>query len=213
MPGTGGWFDPRDGGATPIIVPFSFGLGPAAGAMGPAGAPGAGAAGAAGGAPGAGAAGAAGPPGRGTAAGGAFIMSIVPLNFGAAVAGLSAKPHFAHAVAVSRFWAPQFGQNTEGYLLPNSQNSGAGGRPAYTGLLELSTTTSRKPFGSSFVRPARPSRANRSIAGRSTASGPCSRFVARRCKRRLEPPVTPRVPGGDAESKRKPATFQERAQP
>jgi len=102
MPGTGGEFDPSEGGATPIIVPLSFGFGPAAGWAGaPAGAPGAGPA-AAGGAPGAGAAGA-GPPGRGTAAGGAFIISIVPLNFGAAVAGFSAKPHFAHAVAVSRF--------------------------------------------------------------------------------------------------------------
>lgn len=104
MPGTGGEFEPSDGGATPIIVPLSFGLGPAAGCTGaaPAGATGAGPAGA-GGAPGGGAAGAAGPPGRGTAAGGAFIISIVPLNFGAAVAGFSAKPHFAHAVAVSRF--------------------------------------------------------------------------------------------------------------
>jgi hypothetical protein len=103
MPGTGGWFEPRDGGATPIMVPLSFGFGPVPGA-GPAGAPGAGPGGPAGGAPGAGAAGAAaGAPGRGTAAGGAFIMSIVPLNFGAAVAGFSAKPHFAHAVAVSRF--------------------------------------------------------------------------------------------------------------
>ena len=111
MPGTGGEFEPSDGGATPIIVPLSFGFGPAgAGAEGPGGAA-AGAAGAAG--AGADGPGAAGPPGRGTAAGAAFIMSIVPLNFGAAVAGFSAKPHFAHAVAVSRFWAPQFGQNTK----------------------------------------------------------------------------------------------------
>jgi hypothetical protein len=33
--------------------------------------------------------------------GGAFIMSIVPLNFGAADAAFKAKPHLAHAVAVS----------------------------------------------------------------------------------------------------------------
>jgi hypothetical protein len=34
-------------------------------------------------------------------AGAAFIISIVPLNFGADVAAFSAKPHFAQAVAVS----------------------------------------------------------------------------------------------------------------
>src|SRR5689334_4905611 len=101
MPGTGGEFEPSDGGATPIIVPLSLGFGPAAGGCAGAaigGAPAGGAGG--GGAPGAGPG--AGPPGRG-AAGGAFIISIVPLNFGAAVAGFSAKPHFAQAVAVSRF--------------------------------------------------------------------------------------------------------------
>lgn len=52
--------------------------------------------------------------GRGGAAGappGVFIMSIVPLNFGAA-APLRLKPHFVQAVAVSGFWVPQFGQNT-----------------------------------------------------------------------------------------------------
>jgi hypothetical protein len=103
-------FDPNDGGATPIIVPFSFGLG-AAGAA--AGAAAAGPGGACGGAPGAGAGAALGAaPGRGTA-GAAFIISMVPLNFGAADAAFRAKPHFAHAFAVSWFCAPQFGQNTQ----------------------------------------------------------------------------------------------------
>lgn len=37
------------------------------------------------------------------AAGGAFIINIVPLNLGAAEAAFSAKPHLAHAVAVSWF--------------------------------------------------------------------------------------------------------------
>jgi hypothetical protein len=95
-----GVFEPSDGGATPIIVPLSFGFGPAA-AAGAAGAAACGATGAAGagggGAPGAGAPA---PPGRGML-GGAFIMSMVPLNFGAAEAAFNAKPHFAHAVAVS----------------------------------------------------------------------------------------------------------------
>lgn len=53
-------------------------------------------------------------PGRGGAPGappGWFIMSIVPLNFGAAPV-LSAKLHLAQVCAVSVFWVPQFGQNT-----------------------------------------------------------------------------------------------------
>jgi hypothetical protein len=87
-------FDPIDGGATPIMVPLSFGFGAAttgAAAGGPAGAATGGAA--AGGAAGAGAAGF---PGVG-----AFIISMVPLNLGEATAAFSAKPHLAQAVAVS----------------------------------------------------------------------------------------------------------------
>lgn len=82
------------GGATPTIVPFIWepGLG-AAGAAGAAG-------GAAGGAP--------------APAAGEFIISIVPLNFGAA-APFRLNPHFVQVVAVSGFWVPQFGQN-KGYL-------------------------------------------------------------------------------------------------
>lgn len=38
-------------------------------------------------------------------------MSMVPLNFGAA-APFKLKPHFWHAVALSSFCVPQFGQNT-----------------------------------------------------------------------------------------------------
>jgi hypothetical protein len=38
-------------------------------------------------------------------------MSIVPLNFGAAL--FMANPHFVQVDAVSGFWVPQFGQNTE----------------------------------------------------------------------------------------------------
>jgi hypothetical protein len=94
----GGVFAPRAGGATPIIVPFSFGFG-ATGAGAAAGAATGGATGAAaGGATGAEGFGA--PAGRGTL-GGAFIINIVPLNFGAAAAAFNANPHFAHAVAVS----------------------------------------------------------------------------------------------------------------
>jgi hypothetical protein len=100
---------PIIGGATPTIVPLSLlgiGAGPAAAPPGPAAAgPGAGGGPAPGGAaPAAGA----GPPGRGP---GLFIMSIVPLNLGAA-APFNAKLHFAHVVALSAFWVPQFGQNT-----------------------------------------------------------------------------------------------------
>lgn len=60
--------------------------------------------GAAGAAPGAGA------PGFGIT--GAFIMSIVPLNFGAA-APFRLNPHFLQVVAASSFSVPQFGQNTQ----------------------------------------------------------------------------------------------------
>ncbi len=62
--------------------------------------------------------GAGGPPGEPGAPGmpamppGWFIMSIVPLNFGAAAAPFRAKLHFEHVWAVSGFWVPQFGQNT-----------------------------------------------------------------------------------------------------
>jgi hypothetical protein len=46
--------------------------------------------------------------GRGTAL---FIISMVPLNFGAA-APLRLKLHFEQVAADSGFWVPQFGQNT-----------------------------------------------------------------------------------------------------
>ncbi len=82
------------GGAPPItIVPLKAGFFGGS----PAGAAGDGGAGLGGAAPGA-------PPG-------VFIMSIVPLNLGAA-APFRLKPHFVQAVAVSGFWVPQFGQNT-----------------------------------------------------------------------------------------------------
>jgi hypothetical protein len=75
------------GGATPTIVPFSLLGGGPAGRGGPGGAAGAPAAGggAAGGAPGAGV------PGAGVW----FIISIVPLNLGAA-APFKLKLHFVH---------------------------------------------------------------------------------------------------------------------
>jgi hypothetical protein len=100
---------PAAGGATPSIVPLSFAFtaptGAPPGAVGgaaPAGGPtGAGAA-----PPGAGGT----PPGRGAAAGGAFIISMVPLNLGAA-APFRLKPHLEQLVAVSGFCVPQFGQN------------------------------------------------------------------------------------------------------
>jgi hypothetical protein len=85
-----------EGGATPNIVPFITGL------PGP-GPPGAAAPGAPAGAAGSGCA-----PGRGTPAG-AFIMSIVPLNFGAA-APFSLKPHLVQVVELSGFCVPQLGQ-------------------------------------------------------------------------------------------------------
>lgn len=94
----------------PLKAGFLPGSGPAAGApggaAGGAGAAGSGAGG--GGAAGDGGAGLGGAPG---APPGVFIMSIVPLNFGAA-APFRLKPHFVQAVAVSGFWVPQFGQNT-----------------------------------------------------------------------------------------------------
>jgi len=65
----------------------------------------------AGGGAAAGAAGAGGATGApGFAAPGWFIMSIVPLNLGAA-APLMLNPHFVQVVAVSGFFVPQFGQN------------------------------------------------------------------------------------------------------
>jgi hypothetical protein len=42
---------------------------------------------------------------------GAFIISMVPLNFGAA-APFRLNPHFLQVVAASSFSVPQFGQNT-----------------------------------------------------------------------------------------------------
>ena len=96
----GGATAPGDGGATPIIVIFAsgfFGTGAGAGtgfaaiAAGPV------------------------PPGEGSrcaTAGGAFIMSIVPLNLGAS-APLMLKPHFWHFALFSSFCVPQFGQNTQ----------------------------------------------------------------------------------------------------
>jgi hypothetical protein len=93
------------------MVPLSWGRGaPAGAAAGAAG--GAYAGGAAIGAAGAGAAGA-GAPGFGIT--GAFIMSIVPLNFGAA-APFRLNPHFLQVVAASSFSVPQFGQNTRAPL-------------------------------------------------------------------------------------------------
>jgi hypothetical protein len=95
-------FEPKEGGATPIIVPWSFGRAAAGAAGACGGAWGA----AAGGAAGVGAGGGAAPgvpAGFGAATGGAFIMSMVPLNLGAAAAAFNVKPHLAHAVAVSWF--------------------------------------------------------------------------------------------------------------
>jgi hypothetical protein len=101
----GGALAPIAGGATPSIVPFiagraATGIGAAAGSA--AGAAGAGV----GPAAGAGAA-----PGRIPASppGGWFIISMVPLNFGA-VAPFSLKPHLLQVVELSGFWVPQFGQ-------------------------------------------------------------------------------------------------------
>jgi hypothetical protein len=61
-------------------------------------------AGAPGGAPG-------GPPGGG-GRDDSWLISMVPLNFGAA-APFKLKPHFEHVDAVSEFCVPQFGQNTK----------------------------------------------------------------------------------------------------
>lgn len=97
----GGVAEPAEGGATPTMVPFI----PPGRAAGPLRAP-------PGPAPGAGpvaGGGALGPGGPPLARGG-FIMSIVPLNFGAA-APLRLKPHLLHVVADSEFCVPQFGQN------------------------------------------------------------------------------------------------------
>ncbi len=85
----GGATAPGDGGATPIIVALAMDLGHGAGPW--PGTPGGAA--------------------RGTAATGEFIMSIVPLNLGAA-APFRLKPHFWHLTPLSSFCVPQFGQNT-----------------------------------------------------------------------------------------------------
>jgi hypothetical protein len=92
--GGGGAIAPGGGGATPSIVPLSRGRGAAETAP-PIGATAPG--------PGVGAT-------RGTL-GGAFTMSMVPLNFGAA-APLRLNPHFLQLVAWASFSVPQFGQNT-----------------------------------------------------------------------------------------------------
>jgi hypothetical protein len=108
------------GGATPTIVPFNrlgaAGAAPAIGTPDPIGGasavnpPPEGGTGAAGAGAGAAAGAAPGAPGRG----GPPCMSIVPLNFGAAL--FSWYPHVPHVCAVSVLLAPQFGQNTPQYL-------------------------------------------------------------------------------------------------
>lgn len=74
---------------------------------------GAAAIGGAGGAPAMGGGGGAGNGASGDAGavGGCWLISIVPLNFGAA-APFKLKPHFVQVVACSVFCVPQFGQNT-----------------------------------------------------------------------------------------------------
>lgn len=99
----GGATAPGEGGATPIIVMLASGLFRAAAAgAGPTG-------------DGAGPTGdGAGPAGEGSRCatpGGAFIISIVPLNLGL-VAPLMLNPHFWHFALFSSFCVPQFGQNT-----------------------------------------------------------------------------------------------------
>jgi hypothetical protein len=88
--------------------------------------------------PGAGAPGApaGGAPGRRPA--GAFIISIVPLNFGAA-APFRLNPHFLQVVAASSFSVPQFGQNTRS--LPQ-RFTGAPSLP----LLRSNSQGSRRPI-------------------------------------------------------------------
>lgn len=85
---SGGAAAPGEGGATPTIVPF---IAAGRGAAAP-GAP------------------EAVPSPTGLGATGEFIISMVPLNFGAA-APLRLKPHLVQVVAVSGFCVPQFGQN------------------------------------------------------------------------------------------------------
>lgn len=112
--GAGGATAPGEGGATPIIVPFITGLAAGGRPLWPAGGLPAGP-----------------PPGRGTAAG-ALTINIVPLNLGA-VAPLRLKPHFWHVAALSSFWVPQFGQNTDTYLRCDSNVVG-GAEPSVHGL-------------------------------------------------------------------------------
>ena len=87
------------GGATPTIVPFSLLGGPAAPAAPGTADPGRGSPPTGGGGAGTGCAAGA---GAGVAAPGWFIISMVPLNFGAA-APLTLKLHFEHVAAASGF--------------------------------------------------------------------------------------------------------------
>jgi hypothetical protein len=82
--------------------------------------------------------GAAGAPGL--AAPGWFIMSIVPLNLGAA-APLMLNPHLVQVVAVSAFLVPQFGQN--------KRASEDEGNP---GMLSYLDTLHARPPGSQALR-------------------------------------------------------------
>lgn len=115
VPNGGAGAAPGDGGATPSMVPLSLAF--AAAEAGETGAPGeTGAATATGAIPWgtSGGAGAAGGEAWAAAAAakpaGAFIISIVPLNRGAAVP-FRLKPHFVQLLAVSSFCVPQLGQN------------------------------------------------------------------------------------------------------
>jgi hypothetical protein len=130
------------------------------------------------GAPGAGA----GAPGRRPA--GAFIISIVPLNFGAA-APLRLNPHFLQVVAASSFSVPQFGQNTRSTSL-----RGLMGPRAYSATLRFlkggvvfidpqtcPSAGSRRPTGS---RPQRREPIRRRLPARIRGSGATNGLLGRR---------------------------------
>lgn len=107
--GFGAAVGPSPAGGTPTTVPARpwASLNPP---MGGAAAIGGGGAAAMGGGGGAGN-GANGANGDAGAVGGCWLISMVPLNFGAA-APFKLKPHFVQVVACSVFCVPQFGQNT-----------------------------------------------------------------------------------------------------
>jgi hypothetical protein len=83
------------------------------------------------------------------AVGGCWLISIVPLNFGAA-APFKLKPHFVQVVACSVFCVPQFGQNTRKTSHEPASISWCDNREAAGSVEEVAPGSKKNARGASF---------------------------------------------------------------